>query len=51
MALQKIVVFLTSKKTIILSMDKNEPAGIIIDNKAIYDSQKSLFNYLWKLSK
>ena len=48
---QKIVVFLTSKNVIILSMDENEPAGMIIDNKAIYDSQRSLFEYLWKLSK
>jgi len=48
---QKIGVFLTSNKVIILSMDENEPSGIIIDNKAFYDSQKSLFEYLWKLSK
>ena len=35
-------------KIAILTLRKDEPIGVIIENKDIVDTQKSLFNVLWK---
>jgi len=38
-------------KIAILTLRKDEPIGVIIENKDIVETQKSLFNVLWNNGK
>jgi len=45
----KTVTYLFNDEVAIISLNQQEPVGIIIKNKEIFNTQKEMFNLLWSL--
>lgn len=45
------VVYIYDNKIAIIGLIKKQPIGVIIQNEGFYNSQKIVFNILWKLAK